>query len=94
MLTCSVAVTVVVQASSGYRLAAKQRITVKVVAKFFQEAKNVGDTADCGQCEGVLLLLKVGWAGQTDERLDKTLFNDTKIHRKNNFRIDLHITMK
>lgn len=59
-LTCSVRVTVVVQASSGYRLAAKQRIAVKVVAEFFQEAEDVGDTADCGQGQGVLLLIKVG----------------------------------
>lgn len=62
-LTCSVCVTVVVQASSGDRLTAKQRIAVKVVAKFFQEAENVGDTADCGQGQGVLLLVKVGWTG-------------------------------
>lgn len=46
---CSVCVTVVVQASSGNRLAAKQRIAVKVVAEFFQEAEDVSDTADCGQ---------------------------------------------
>ncbi len=59
-LTCSVCVTVVVQASSGYRLAAKQGIAVEVVAEFFQEAENVGDTADCGQGQGVLLLVKVG----------------------------------
>lgn len=63
-LTCSVGVTVKVQASPGYRLAAKQRIAVKVVAEFFQEAENVGDTTHCRQGQGVLLLVKVGWNGQ------------------------------
>lgn len=63
-LTCHVCVTVVVQASPGYRLAAKQRIAMKVVAQFFQEAEDICDTADCGQSQGVLLLVKVGWTGQ------------------------------
>lgn len=62
-LTCNVCLTVVVQASSGNRLAAKQRIAVKVMAKFFQEAEDIGDTADSGQSQGVLLLVKVGWTG-------------------------------
>lgn len=60
VLTCSVRVTVVVQTSSGYRLAAKQRVAVKVVAEFFQEAEDVGDTADRGQGQGALLLVKEG----------------------------------
>lgn len=47
-LTCNVCVTVIVQASSGYRLTAKQRIAVKVVAEFFQETEDIGDTADRG----------------------------------------------
>jgi len=46
--------------SSGYRLAAKKRIAVKVVAEFFQEAEDIGDTADGWQGQGVLLLVKVG----------------------------------
>lgn len=53
--------TVIVQISSGYRLAAKQRVTVKVVAKFFQETEDVGDAADCRERQGVLLLFKKGW---------------------------------
>lgn len=60
-LTCSVRVTVVVKTASGYRLAAKQRIAVQVVAKFFQEAEDIGDTADSWQGQGVLLLVKKGW---------------------------------
>lgn len=63
-LTGSVSVDVVVQTSSGYRLAAKQRITLKVVAEFFQEAEDVSDTADCWQSQGVLLLVEVGYTGQ------------------------------
>lgn len=65
ILTCSVSVTVVVKTSSGYRLAAKQRIAVKVVAEFFQESEDVSDTADCGQGQGVLLLVKKGWMRHT-----------------------------
>lgn len=65
MLTCGVGVAVVVHASPGYGLTAKQRITVKVVAEFFQEAENVGDTADGGQSQGVLLLVEVRYTGQT-----------------------------
>ena len=57
---------VVVQAPSGDRLAAKQSVAVKVVAELFQEAEDVCDTADGGQGEGVLLLLEVGWTGDTD----------------------------
>ncbi len=38
---------------------------MKVVAEFFQKAEDVGDAADCGQGQGVLLLVKVGWTGQT-----------------------------
>lgn len=64
LLTCNVRLTVVVQASSGNRLAAKQGIAVKVMAEFFQEAEDIGDTADSGQSQGVLLLVKVGWTGQ------------------------------
>lgn len=64
VLTCGVGVTVVVQASSGYGLTAKQSIAVKVVAEFFQEAEDVGNAADRGQSQGVLLLVKVGWTGQ------------------------------
>lgn len=52
------------QTPSGYRLAAKQRIALKVMAEFFQEAKDVSDTADCWQSQGVLLLVKVGYTGQ------------------------------
>lgn len=59
-MTRSIGVTVIMQPSPGYWLTAKQRITVKVVAEFFQEAENVGDTADCRQGQGVLLLVKVG----------------------------------
>lgn len=57
-LTCVVRVTVVVQASSGYRLASKQRVAVKVVAELFKETEDVGNTADCGKGQGVLLLVK------------------------------------
>lgn len=59
-LTCVVRVTVVVQASSGNRLTPKQRVAVKVVAELFKEAEDVGDTADCGKGQGVLLLVKEG----------------------------------
>lgn len=45
------------------RLAAKQRVAVKVVAELFQEAEDVRDAADGGQSQGVLLLVEVGWAG-------------------------------
>ena len=65
-LTCRVRVTVVVQSSSGNRLAAKQRVAVKVVAKLFQEAEDVGDAADGGQGQGVLLLVKERCIGQRD----------------------------
>lgn len=56
---------VVVQTSSGYRLAPKEGITVKVVAEFFQEAEDVGDTADRRQGQGVLPLVKEGWTRYT-----------------------------
>lgn len=59
-LTCVVRVTVVVQASSRNRLAPKQWVAVKVVAELFKETKDVGDTADCGKGQGVLLLVKEG----------------------------------
>lgn len=55
--------TVVVQAAPGHRLAAKQGVTVEVVAELFQEAEDVRDAADGGQSQGVLLLVEVGWAG-------------------------------
>lgn len=61
--TCHVGVTVVVQAAPGHRLAAKQRVAVKVVAELFQEAEDVRDAADSGQSQGVLLLVEVSWAG-------------------------------
>lgn len=61
--TCHVGVTVVVQAAPSHRLAAKQRVAVKVVAELFQEAQDVRDAADSGQSQGVLLLVEVGWAG-------------------------------
>lgn len=60
-LTCSVRVAVVVQTSSGYRLATKEGITVKVVAELLQEAEDVGDAADRRQGQGVLLLVEEGW---------------------------------
>lgn len=60
-LTCSVCVTVVMQPCSGYRLAAKQGIAVKIVAQFFKEAEDISDTADCGQSQSTMLLVKVGW---------------------------------
>lgn len=62
-LTCHVGVNVVVQAAPSDRLAAKQRVAVKVVAEFLQEAEDVRDAADSGQSQGVLLLVEVGWAG-------------------------------
>lgn len=49
---------VVMQASSGYRLAAEQRIALKAVTEFFQEPEHIGDTADRGQSQGMLLLVK------------------------------------
>lgn len=64
--TCHVGVAVVVQAAPGHRLAAKQRVAVKVVAELFQEAEDVRDAADGGQSQGVLLLVEVGWAGTED----------------------------
>lgn len=63
--TCHVGVTVVVQAAPSHRLAAKQRVAVKVVAELFQEAEDVRDAADSGQSQGVLLLVEVGWAGDS-----------------------------
>lgn len=81
-LTCSVGVTVEVQASPGYRLAAKQRIAVKVVAEFFQEAQNVCDTAHCRQGQGVLLLVNVGWIGHI--RREQMLFNKVELFFCNN----------
>lgn len=54
------------QGCSGYRLAAKQRIAVKVVAEFLQEAKDISDTADRRQSQCVLLLVKEGWREHTD----------------------------
>lgn len=67
-LTRHVAVTVIVQATPGHRLATKQRVAVKVVAQLLQEAEDVGDAADGGQGQGVLLLLEVGWVGEGDHR--------------------------
>lgn len=61
--TCHVGLTVVVQASSGHRLAAKQGVAVKVVAELLQEAQDVRDAADGGQGQGVLLLVEVRCAG-------------------------------
>lgn len=58
-LTDCVRVAVIVQASSGYRLAAKQRITLKAVTELFQEPEHIGDAADRGQSQGVLLLVKI-----------------------------------
>lgn len=57
--------TVVVQDSSGDRLAAKESVAVKVVAQFLQEAEHIGDAADCGQGQGALLLVKEGYGGET-----------------------------
>lgn len=42
------------------RLVAKQIVTAKVVAEFLQEAKDVGDTVDCWEVEGMLLPVKHG----------------------------------
>lgn len=67
--TCHVGVTVVVQASPSHRLAAKQRVAVKVVAELFQEAEDVRDAADSGQSQGVLLLVKVGCGGGPEQRI-------------------------
>lgn len=58
-LTDCVCVAVVMQASCGYRLAAKQRIALKAVTEFFQEPEHIGDTADHGQSQGMLLLVKI-----------------------------------
>lgn len=58
-LTDCVCVAVVMQASSGYRLAAKKRITLKAVTEFFQEPEHIGDAADRGQSQGMLLLVKI-----------------------------------
>lgn len=60
-LTCRVWVAVIVNTSSGHRLAAEQSIAVKVVTEFFQETEDVCDTADSGKGQSVLLLVKEGW---------------------------------
>lgn len=70
-LTDCVCVAVVMQASSGYRLAAKQRIALKAVTEFFQEPEHIGDTADRGQSQGMLLLVKTR---QTDKSQVKFVF--------------------
>lgn len=67
VITWSVGVALVVQPASGYRLAAKQGVTVQVVAEFLQEAQDVGDAADRGQSQSALLLLKVGCMGSRGE---------------------------
>lgn len=59
--------TVVVQASSGNRLAAKKGIAVEIVAEFFQEAEDVGDATHSWQGQGVLLLVKVSWTGDAGD---------------------------
>lgn len=58
-LTGCVCTALGVHASSGYRLAAKQRIALKAVTEFFQESEYIGDATDCGQRQGVLLLVKI-----------------------------------
>lgn len=58
-----VGVAVIMQAPSGDGLAAKQRVTVEVVTEFLQEAQDVRDAVDCGQGEGMVLLVKVGCMG-------------------------------
>ena len=63
-ITWCVGVSLVVQAAPGHRLAAEQRVTVQVVAELLQEAQDVGDAADRGQGQRVLLLLEVGCRGQ------------------------------
>lgn len=58
-LTDCVCVAVVMKASSGYRLAAEQRVALKAVTEFFQEPEHIGDAADRGQSQGMLLLVKI-----------------------------------
>lgn len=58
-LTGCVCTALGVHASSGYRLAAKQRIALKAVTEFLQESEYKGDATDCGQSQGVLLLVKI-----------------------------------
>lgn len=41
-------------------LVAKQVVTSKVVAKFLQEAKDVGDAVHCWEVEGMLFSVKHG----------------------------------
>ena len=74
---------VVVQASSGHRLAAKQSVAVQVVAEFLQEAEDVGDAADRGKGQGVLLLLKVSCTGREDQMMFNKMYSSIHLVNKN-----------
>lgn len=60
-LTGCVCTALGVHASSGYRLAVKQRLALKAVAEGSQESEHIGEATDCGQSQGVLLLVEICW---------------------------------
>lgn len=68
---------------------------MKVVAQFFQEAEDIRDTADCGQSQGVLLLVKVGWTGQRTQSVRCTAFNFYVVEmRKSNMPTEKRVSLK